>query len=554
VAPEDSAGTSGTVQATTRSADLAAAREAYGRRDWVAARARFAARHEESPLDADDLYALANCFWWLGDLDHALPTMREAHLRYLDEDRPGPAALAAVDLGYTLALRGDVAQGSGWTGRARRLLQALPEGVEHGYLVYLDFETAFAADEHGAALDLARQVHDAGRRYQDPTLVALGVVGQGRVVLRQGDVATGMAMLDEAMVAALSDELDPAFAGNIYCQLMSAAVEIADLRRAGEWTQATAEWCERMPGAGPFMGICRVHRAQVLQVCGDWERAEREALRVCRDLAHFDVSAVAAAQYLVGDLRRLRGDWAAAEEAFDAAHRLGRDPQPGLALLRLDQGHADVAAASIRTALAAAGDNRVARGQLLPAAVEIAVANEDIATARQAGEELADLAATYASVGFTGAALHARGVVLLAEGEPEQALPVLRDALRSWQQVDAHYEVARVRLTLARACDALGDQDAAERERAAARAKLGATFPAPGARTRPGGLTEREAEILALVAGGRTNQQIAADLVLSIRTVERHLATVYQKLGVGGRSARAAAVSFALREGLLPPG
>lgn len=557
MAPDDDGDASGAPTTTATSAELTAAGEAYLRRDWVSARAGYLAAQSQAPLGADDLYALSNCAWWLGDLDTALQAQQEAYQLYLDNGQPGMAAMVALDVGYTLTLRGDTAPGSGWMSRARRLLQDLPEAPEHGYLTYIDFEVAFGNHELARALEIADTIHDMGQRHRDPTLVALGVLGQGRVQLRQGRVDTGMALLDEAMVAAVSDELDPAWAGNIYCHLMAACYEVADLRRAGEWTEATARWCETMPGAGPFMGICRVHRAQVLQVRGDWDRAEQEVRRVCDELGHFDIGAVAEAHYLMGDLRRMRGDLAGAEEAFQAAHALGRDPQPGLALLRLAQGNVEVAAASIRTAFAAAGGDALARGRLLPAAVEIAVASGDTDDARAVSDELSQLAATYGSAGFTAEALHARGIVLLAEGYAEPALPALREALRRWQRLGADNEVARVRTSLARAYEAAGDHDTAHREQTAAQLSGAPVPPAsgPGHRpSRPGGLTEREAEVLSLVAAGRTNQQIAADLVLSIRTVERHLATVYQKLGVSGRSARAAAVSFALRAGMLPPG
>jgi DNA-binding CsgD family transcriptional regulator len=545
----------GRASSGTRPVGLEAAREAYRRRDWVAARTGLLAAQSEAPLDADDLFLLADCAWWLGDLDAALPALQEAHRRYLDAERPADAAVVALNVAYTLGLRGDEAQSSGWMSRAQRLLAGLPEGPGHGYLAYIDFESAFHGYDLEAALGTAQRIQDLGQRCGDPTLMALGVLGQGRVLIKQGQVDAGMSLLDEAMLAAVSDELEPGWAGNIYCNLMEACHEIADLKRAGDWTQATADWCEQMPGAGPFLGICRIHRAQVLQMQGDWATAEREVLRVCDELAHFAASAVAEAHYLLGDVRRQHGDRSGAEAAFREAHRLGRDPQPGLALLRLAASDGEAAAASIRSALTAAGPDRLARGHLLPAAVEIALATGDLDLARASSEELTDLASTYRSVGFTAESLHARGAVLLAEGDAAAALPLLRDAIRHWRTVGARCKLPRVRDDLAAAYDALGDHDAARLERAAARSE-NEQFRQPGTaaaggKAGPAGLTEREAEVLSLVAAGRTNQQIAAELVLSIRTVERHLATVYQKLGVSGRSARAAAVSFAHREGLL---
>jgi DNA-binding CsgD family transcriptional regulator len=545
-------------------ARLDAARQAYRQRDWVRAREGFVAAREQAPLSADDAAALANCAWWLGDMDEALPAQQEAYGLYLAAGDPGQAALMALDTGYTLCLRGELARGSGWMSRAARLVQDEPECVAHGLLAYMDFESALGTADFAAARTAADAVHAIGLRLGDPNLVALGVLGQGRALVKQGRVAEGMALLDEAMLAAVSDDLDPGWAGNIYCHLIMACYEIADLRRAGEWTQATARWCETMPGAGPFMGICRVHRSQLLQVQGAWQEAEREAIRVCDEFTTIDVGIVAESHYQLGDLRRQRGDLAGAEAAFRTAHGLGRDPQPGLALVRLAQGSTHSAVAAIRLALAEQERDPLARARLLPAAVEIALAAEDMELARASSADLGRIAQDFGTAGLSAPALQAEGAVLVADGTAGAALQPLRESLRLWQGLRAPYESARVRLLLARACEALGDGDGAALERQTAGAellRLGAPvdFPVdhsaePGAGEGPArprrtdGLTSREAEILDLVASGLTNQQIADDLVLSIRTVERHLATVYGKLGLRGRNARAAAVRYALQD------
>jgi ATP/maltotriose-dependent transcriptional regulator MalT len=534
--------------------DLAAARDAYARRDWVTARDGFAAASTDGDLAAADLHALATCAWWLGDVETALPAMRTAHQRFLDEGQPEMAASTALDVAFTLSLRGETAQASGWLGRMARLLEDLPEHPVHGMFAFAMFDGAFADNDLEEAAAQARRARDLGEQFDDPTLLAVGAVALGRLLVRQGKLDQGMALLDEAMVAAVSDELPPDWAGCIYCHLMVACEEIGDLRRAAEWTQVTTRWCESMPGSGPFLGICRVHRAHTLQLQGKWDDAEREAERVVETLADFDLPNVAEAHYVLGDLRRQQGDLAGAEAAFEQAHVLGRDPQPGLALLRLATGQPDVATASIRAALVAAGPTSVSRARLLPAAVEIAVAVGDLDEARRAADELDDLARTCDTDGYRAAAALSRGRVLLADGNAPAALASLHRALRCWQELGAAYEMARVRDALADAYGQLGDQDAARRERDAAdaaRARLGVRRPGTSRTPRPAGLTEREVEILSHVASGRSNQQIADDLVLSVRTVERHLATIYQKLGVSGRSARAAAVTFAHREGLV---
>ncbi|HEX3214278.1 MAG TPA: LuxR C-terminal-related transcriptional regulator [Actinomycetota bacterium] len=539
---------------------LEAARDAYRRRDWAGARERFAAaRALGGELAAGDLDALADAAWWLGDVEEASAVLEEAYRRHLDEGRPGPAAMAAIGIGVNHLLRGDGVVGSGWVARAQRALRDQPERAEHGYVLYLELEGALGGDDPAAVAATARRVRDIGRRHADPNLVAAGDLFEGRALVRQGRMADGMAMLDEAMLAVLSGELGPEWAGNIYCHLMAAFAELGDVRRAAEWTEATGRWLAGLPAAVLFTGVCRVHRSQVLQRKGEWAQAEREADLVCRDLAGLHVAGAAEGHYQLGELRRLRGDLDGAEEAYRHAHRLGRDPQPGLALLRLAQGRAATAAASIRAALTAVTADRLARAWLCAAQVEIALAAGDPTTAGRACDELQRTASTYGSSGLEAGALQARGAVLLAGGRPDAALPTLRAACRRWQELDAPYDAARVRLLLARSYQALGDADAAGRELEEAGAvfeRLGAGPDAGrvaalrGRPLLPGGLTGREAEVLALVAAGRTNREIAASLVLSHKTVARHLSNIFAKLEV---SSRTQAAAYAFEHGLATP-
>jgi DNA-binding NarL/FixJ family response regulator len=331
--------------------------------------------------------------------------------------------------------------------------------------------------------------------------------------------------------------------------MMRVCYELSDIRRAGEWTQATTRWCESLPASGPFMGVCRVHRAQVFQAHGAWEQAEREATRVCEELADFDLGTVGEGYYQLGEVRRLRGEFAAAEEAFRQAHQRGRDPQPGLALLRLAQGRLEAAAGSIQAALAVAVRDRLLRARLCAARVEIALATGEIDTARSACDELEETAGIYRSSGLLAAAQHARGAVLLAGGQAVEALQTSRAACLLWQQLNAPYEVARVRVVLARAHEALGDTDAAALELDAAEAVFTRLGAAPDAKRvaemrrrplLPDGLTEREAEVLSLVAAGSSNREIAGSLVISEKTVARHLSNIFTKLGLTSRTAAAA--------------
>lgn len=441
--------------------------------------------------------------------------------------------------------------------RAARLLDGDRDCAEYGYLLYLtEVEATFGDPDSEGPLEAARQVRELGHRHGDATLVAAGTMGEGRILAERGSVAEGMALLDETFVMLLSEDLSPEWTGNLYCNLMATAHQLMDHERSAAWTDATSRWLETLPSAVLFTGICRVHRSQVRQLRGSWEEAEREAAVVCRDLPGIQPASVGEAYYQLGELRRLRGTTQPAEEAYREAHRFGREPQPGLALLHLARGQAGTAAASIRAALVAE-PNRLARARLCAAQVEIALAVGDDAVARKASDELSDIAAQFrGSPGLELLARQAAGAVLLASGNAEEALPVLRDACRKWQTVPAPYECAQVRALLSGAYSALGDDDAAGREAAAAAAafaELGA-HPTVHAIARPrlpavppGGLTAREAEVLSLVAAGRTNREVAAMLVLSEKTVARHLANIFTKLGV---SSRTAATAFAFEHGL----
>ena len=384
----------------------------------------------------------------------------------------------------------------------------------------------------------------------------MGLVAEGIALVKQGRVTDGMAVLDEAMLPVRAGEVEPGFAGNIYCQLMGVCHDLADLPRARQWTEATQSWCDSFPSAVMFVGICRVHRAQLMQVDGRWPEAEQEAALVCTELARLNVAAVAEGHYQVGEIRRLRGDASGAEEAYRLAHEFGRSPQPGLALLWLAEGRPEAARAAIRSALAEQTPGRLERARLCTAFVEACLAVDDVNAADAAAVELGEIAARFDSPGFAAAAAQASGMVQLARGRADGALPALRRACRSWLDLDAPYETARVRVLLARAYRDLDDADAATLEldaATAAFATLGASVDIRradrlrGTSRLPAGLTAREVEVLARVAAGASNRDIATALVISQKTVARHLSNIFSKLGVTSRTEAAA---FAFTHGL----
>ncbi|HEY5783219.1 MAG TPA: LuxR C-terminal-related transcriptional regulator [Microlunatus sp.] len=527
---------------------LAEARASYSRRDWTVAYRSLAAVREQQSLTADDLHAMADAAWWLGLVKETMTISEECHQHFLAEGRPLRAAMNALGIGFDWFLRGEVAIGSGWLSRARRLIEQHPDSAESGFLVWIDTAAALEAGKLDSALVGALQVQEIGRRFGSPTLVCLGLASEGIVTIRRGRVAAGFALLDEAMLPVLAGQLEPEWAGNIYCELMGVCHDLADIDRARQWTAATERWCEGFPSAVMFVGICRMHRIQLLRIGGDWARAQAEASIACEELADLNVAVVGEAHCQLAELRRLRGDLVGAEQAYRRARELGRDPQPGAALLLLAQGRPGDAAAAVRTALADRAHDPFRRARLLAAYVEIALAGDDLGSAVDASQQLRNIADTFASAGFLAWADHVRGAVLLAQGKPGAALQVLRAALRAYSEMGAPYDAATVRILIGEAHQLLGDADAATLEYDAATAtyvKLGAQLPVgrlvepPRAVDLPGGLTDREAEVLAQIAGGASNKQAAAALFISEKTVARHLANIFAKLGLGSRTAAA---------------
>jgi DNA-binding NarL/FixJ family response regulator len=534
--------------------DRDAALEAYRRRDWQAA---YDLLHAADSPSASELDLLAESAHWIGSPDEAVTAYQRAYELHLADGDGRRAALSAFMTAIFLRLRGEGAQADGWQARAVRLLAETDEGAEHGYPLYLEVAGLMGRDLEAAG-EGARRMQELGRRFGDDTLVALGIFLEGRVLVKQARVPQGLALLDEAMLAALSDRLQPMWTGAIYCGLLDACHELVDLRRAHEWTAATSRWCSPLPVASLYPGICRVHQAEMLNLQGRWEQAEAEALAACADLVRIDVFAVAGGWYEVGEIRRTRGDLDGADDAYRRAHELGRDPQPGLALLRLAQGRADAARSSIATAIATFQGSRLECAPLHAAQVDIALAAGDLDTASASATEVVDTAERFESVGLRAVGLRVRGAVSLARGEGVSALASLRAACRAWNELDAPYEAARTRVLLADAYALLDDTDAAEREREAARTcfeRLGADSALrilAGEVVPDGaaghGLSPREHEVLELVATGRTNREIAGELFLSEKTVARHLSNIFTKLGV---TSRAAATAYAYEHGLV---
>jgi ATP/maltotriose-dependent transcriptional regulator MalT len=330
---------------------------------------------------------------------------------------------------------------------------------------------------------------------------------------------------------------------------------LLDLRRATEWTDALEDWCSTQSESAPFRGVCLVHRAEILRAHGAWEDAIEAAERARQRLAEIRHPAVGLAWYQLGELHRLRGAREQAEAAYDSASSNGRDPTPGLALLRESERRYEVALTTIDRMLEEHRDSP-ARAAMLAAAVDVRLGAGDVDAARAASDELDAIARPRGFPLLTAMAAYARGSVMLAEGDARGALPELRAACEAWRRLEMPYEAARARAQIAHACAALGDRDASTRELDAARVQLeqlGARpdlerLDAEAAERRSVPLTDRECEVLRLVATGRTNREIAADLFVSEHTVGRHLQNIFKKIDV---SSRAAATAYAYEHDLV---
>ncbi|HUL78921.1 MAG TPA: response regulator transcription factor [Vicinamibacteria bacterium] len=532
-----------------RRADVERGRAAYARKAWADAHEALARADGAEPLDAEDLERLAWSSAMLGRDAEMVAALERVHARSLEEGDAHRAARAAFWVAFRLQSLGEVARAGAWFGRAARERDPADEALR-GWLLMPDIYRCQRSGELDRAFEAAGEAAAAGERAGDVDLVAFARTQQGATRLRQGRVREGLALHDEAMLLATSHELKPVVAGLIYCSLIAGCSRVYALDRAREWTGVLARWCDSQPQLVTFTGTCLVHRAEILELDGSWRASLEEARRV----PPRDSVAIGAGAYQQGEIHRLLGEHDRAEEAYQAASRSGRDPQPGLSLLRLAQGRIEAAVKGIERALTGMAD-RLQRARLLPARVEILLAAGSVAEAAGAAAELAETAAVVDSRALSAMADHASGAVLLAKREAARALPLLRRALDGWLELDAPYLAARVRAHVGQACAALGDEDGARMEHEAARAvfqKLGAAADlarlAAPRRAGAGRLTAREIEVLRLVASGRTNGAIARQLSLSEKTVDRHLSNILDKLDV---SSRAAATAHAIRMGLL---
>jgi DNA-binding CsgD family transcriptional regulator len=527
---------------------------------WRAEFDRLSAADRDGTLSVEGLERLALSAYMLDRNDDCADAWMRAHQEYLRHGEVQRAARCAFWQACGLLFRGELAPAFGWIARGRRVLESAPaDCAEHGWLLVMTaLPVMFQGDAASASLSFV-EAGEIAERFGDADLVAFARLGLGQSLILRQQIAGGMSLLDEVMVAVMTGELSPIITGIAYCATIEMCQMVFDLRRAREWTVALTRWCVSQPDMVPYRGNCLVHRCEILQLQGEWHDALDAAQRACDLLAIPPAwDTLGSAYYQLGELQRLRGAFAQAEASYRQASRAGREPEPGMSLLRLAQDTGEIAAAGIRRVLDGTRDP-IGRARLLPASVEIMLAVHDLGTAQAAADELQQIADDLNAPYLLALATHATGTVRLAEGNAPVALAELRRAYTVWRELDAPYQVARVRVLIGRAYQELGDAAGAELEFDAARVafeELGAIPDLDRLNRRLsarspraiGGLSARESEVLTLLAAGKTNRAIANDLFISEKTVARHVSNILTKLDL---SSRTEATAYAYRHGLI---
>lgn len=537
-----------------------AARDAYRRNAWADATELFLRADAEAELEIDDLEALV---WAAAVSAHdreMLSALDRVYAYHSEKGDHNKSARAAFWRGLRSMMIGDVGLGSGWLQRARKHAEeTAPDSVERGYLLLPQVFMHRGKGAYEAAVEIADQAIAIGQTQDELDLIALAGSLKGGILFRLGRISEGYVPIDETMLLANGNRLSPIVTGIVYCEVVASCCRVLEMARAREWTAILDDWCRRNPQAKAFNGVCQVHRAEVLQLEGNWSEAFAEAERASHGLeGTTEQTAMANAAYRRGEILRLRGDYDAADAEYRLAGESGVDPQPGLALLRMAQRRRREAVAMIRRALQTAGD-LPRKTALLPAGIEISIACDDLDAAERQCGEMQEIAQRFGTEVLTRVADQCYGTLALARGAFADAVPALIGARQYWSDFGAPYLVARLRVDIARGCSELGDLESAAMELDAAEKLFHELGAEPDlalirrlrANSTPSDsdiLTAREREVLALMAAGGSNRTIAGKLGLSPKTVNRHAENIFGKLGV---SSRAAAVARALKTGMI---
>lgn len=528
---------------------------------WADIYEQYSNADRDRALEPHELEKLALAAYLTGRDTESFDIFERAHQAYLENENPQNAVRCAFWLGLILMNAGEKARASGWFARGERLLNSdcEPDCAERGLFLVPEALGVLAQGHPAQAIKLFKQAISIGEQFGDIDLVAIGRLGHGQAMVRRGEVATGLKLLDETMIAISTEAVSPVATGIAYCAVIETCRKVWDLSRAQEWTSALMRWCDSQPDMVPFRGQCLVRRAEIMQFYGEWHRALEETSNAC-DLLTRPPGEPAAGEafYRKGELLRLLGHFEQAEECYREAGKWGRKPQPGLALLRLAQGQNDAAATAVTNTLLETNDT-IKRAELLPAAVNIMIAVNRTDEARVAVHELLKIASEFDALYLSAISSQCRGAVLLEMGNMYHALECLQKALELWHTQDLPYEAARTRELKGRAYRELNDTDNADTELAAAKWIFEQLGAAPDLERinqslkkkrhhETHGLTLRELQVLRRVTSGKTNRSIAGELFISERTVDRHVSNIFNKLGV---SSRVEATALALKNKIL---
>lgn len=527
--------------------------------NWTETYTRLSKVDRVQSLVPEDLEILATSAYLTGREEECIDAMKRAQAVYLSQNLIHKAVRCIFWLGFIHLNKGDKAHGSGWITKGKRLLDKEDQkSAEYGLLLIPLARGALSGGNVAKAMKLFEQAVSIGEQCNDADLKAIALFGYGLAMVRQGNVNKGISLLDEAMIVVESEEVHHIARGIVYCGALSICRKVWDLQRAKEWTTALSKWCNSQPDLVPFRGQCLVRRAEILQRFGDWTEAMKEAELACIRFRTSLPSATGEAYYLQAELHRLFGAFENAESCYKKAAKWGRNPQPGLALLRLVQGRIDVAETSIRNNLRELKDPMV-RADLLPGVVRIMIAAGQNREAREATEELNEIAFDFDVPYLYAMSSYALGTVLFAEKDFTQALEHLEKALKIWISMDLPYETARTREVKGLIYRKMGDKESSDMEFVGTKWTYEQLMAKPDLQRIERlenkrknrdvyGLTLRELQILRHVTYGRTNKSVASELFISERTVDRHMSNIFNKLKV---NSRVKATAFAIKHGIF---
>ncbi|HEY1332263.1 MAG TPA: LuxR family transcriptional regulator, partial [Actinomycetota bacterium] len=399
-----------------RVADMQRARTAAGDGSWAEAYELFGGLNAPD-LSPQDWERFADAAWWTGRIEESIALRQKAYSGYAEAGDDRGAGWMAGRLCIDHFLRGETTVGAGWFARSQRHAKQMPDSVELGFAALLEATVLRFGGDQETALPLAERAAEVGERLGDRDLFGMAIHTQGLILISLGRVGDGVGLLDEAMTLVVAGELSDYFTGAVYCNVIEACLEIADVRRATDWSKAATAWAESIPRESPYPGVCRINRARLANLRGEWAQAEAEALRASRELEIVNPPLAGQALYETGEIRRRLGDVAGAEQAFERAHELGFEPHPGLALLRLSQGKVDAALAALRAAANGAAGSPLHRTMLLWALADSALAAGDLDAARTAAGELDAVARDSEAPVLAASSDTVRGLVQLAEND-----------------------------------------------------------------------------------------------------------------------------------------